>query len=227
MELNRNLHGFFQRLDKIVGAVRGEKSRHILDADGIRAGVFQRFGVLGVIVQCKDRTGRVGNTSLHMTAVFLGGIDGSFQIADIVERVEDTHDVNAVVDGFLHEVFDDVVGIMAVAQHILTAEEHLELGVGTCLSNRAKAFPRVFPQKTQAGVKRRAAPAFERMEAHLVQIGKHGNHVLGGHAGGNQRLMRVAQNGFGNFNLWHNGVPPARISPTRQGRRRIQPSDPW
>ena len=41
--------------------------------------------------------------------------DGCFQVARVVESVEDTDDVNAVIDGTVDKFVDDVVGIMAVA----------------------------------------------------------------------------------------------------------------
>ena len=59
---------------------------------------------------------------------------------------------------------------MTVAQHVLAAEQHLQLRVGALLSDRAESVPRILIQETQAGVKRRAAPALEGMKANLVQL---------------------------------------------------------
>ena len=41
--------------------------------------------------------------------------DGCFQVARVVESVEDADDVNAIIDGTVDKFVDDVVGIMAVA----------------------------------------------------------------------------------------------------------------
>ena len=92
------------------------------------------------------------------------------QIAQIVQRVEDTDDVNAVLDGLLDELIDHVVRIMLVAKNVLATEQHLQLGVGHRLAQRAQTLPRVFVQETHAGVKRRAAPALQRIVADLIQL---------------------------------------------------------
>lgn len=42
-------------------------------------------------------------------------LDGRFQVARVVEGVEDADDVDTVIDGAVDEFVDDVVGIMAVA----------------------------------------------------------------------------------------------------------------
>ena len=60
---------------------------------------------------------------------------------------------------FLHEVLHHVVGIVLVAQDVLAAEQHLQLGVGQALAQLAQALPGVFVQKAQAGVEGGAAPA--------------------------------------------------------------------
>ncbi len=96
---------------------------------------------------------------LRDAAVFLGGLHGRFQIARIVERVEDTDDIDAVFNGLSHEGIHHVVRIMLIAQDVLPAQQHLQLGVGDGLAQGAQALPRILVQKAQAGVKRRAAPA--------------------------------------------------------------------
>ena len=90
------------------------------------------------------------------TAVFLGEADGGLEIARIIERIEDADHVDAVFNGFAAELFHHVVGIVFVAENVLAAEQHLQLGVGQCLTQRAEAVPRVLIEEAEAGVKRRA-----------------------------------------------------------------------
>ena len=78
-----------------------------------------------------------------MTALFFGSLDGGLQVTRIVERVEDTDDINTVGNRLLHKVFDHVVGIMA-AENILTAEEHLQFCVFDMAANGAQSVPRIF-----------------------------------------------------------------------------------
>ena len=97
-----------------------------------------------------------------MSAGFLAGsFDGGFQIADIIQCIKNTDDVDAVGNRFLHKIFHQIVRIMAVTQHILSSEEHLELGFGHVFAQNTQTIPRIFIQKAQAGVKSGAAPAFQ------------------------------------------------------------------
>ena len=69
--------------------------------------------------------------------------DGRFK-RRVVQRVENTQDVNAVGNGLLHKILDGVVRVMAVAQHVLAAEQHLQqFGI----SLRAGGGPTVLVQK--------------------------------------------------------------------------------
>ena len=57
----------------------------------------------------------VGERCLDLSAVFLRGLDGLLQVAHVVERVENTNDVDAVFDGLGAEGLHYVVGIVLVA----------------------------------------------------------------------------------------------------------------
>ena len=204
MELNGDLYRLLEGLDQIIGRIRGQKASHVLDADGIRTRVLQLLGVIGKILDIKDRAGGVGNGRLHMGSFLFGGLDGCLEVTDIVERVKNADDIDAVGNRFLDEILDHVVGIMAVPQHILSTEEHLQLGLGAFFADGAQPLPWVLIQKAQAGVESGAAPAFQRMIPHLVQQLQRGHHLVNGHPGRDQRLMRVSQHRFGNSNTWHN-----------------------
>ena len=69
-----------------------------------------------------------------MALFLLGSLNGSLQIADVVEAVKDTDDVNTVCDGFLNKVLHHIVSIVVVAQNILSAEQHLQLGIFKAVS---------------------------------------------------------------------------------------------
>ena len=63
----------------------------------------------------------------------------------------------------------------------------------------AQPQPRVFVQEAHRGVEGRAAPHFQAEQfrrAPRHRVG-HGQHVIGAHARGEQRLMRVAEGGVG------------------------------
>ena len=92
---------------------------------------------------------------------------------------------------------------MLVAQQILAAQQHLQLGVGQALAQLAQALPGVLVEEAQAAVEGRAAPALQREVTHLVQLLKRRLHLGKSHARSGLALVRVAQDGIGNSNLGH------------------------
>ena len=170
MQLNGNVHCLFQRLNQIIGAVRGQQTGHILNADRVCTCVLQLLRVMTVVFRVKHRTGGVRNCSLYMTAVFLGCVNGSLQITHVVECVKNTQNINTVINTLLYKVIHQLVGIMPIAQHILPAEEHLQLRIGALFADQAQSVPGILIQKAQAGVKSGTAPALQRMITDLVHL---------------------------------------------------------
>ena len=112
---------------------------------------------------------------------------------------------------------------MAVAKHILTAEQHLQLGVGAMLLDGAQTRPRVFIQKAETGVIGRAAPALEGIVTDFVELIENRQHFLGGHSCRNQGLVRVAQRGLCYFYLFCHVRYPFISSSLREPCRNQQP----
>ena len=50
-------------------------------------------------------------------------------VAQIVERVENTDDIHAVLDALAHKAAHGIIRIMMVAEQVLTAQQHLQLGI--------------------------------------------------------------------------------------------------
>ena len=211
VQVNRQLGVRLELLDEAVGVIRQQQVRHVLDADGVRAHLLDLLGELHEVLLRVHRADRVADGDFADAAVLLGGLDGLLQVAHVVERVEDADDVNAVLDGLLDERIDDVVRVVLVTQDVLAAEEHLQLRVGHGLAQLAQTLPRVLVQEAHAAVKRGAAPALQRIVAHLVELIGDGQHLVQAHAGSRLRLMRVAQNGIGDEHLAHISFPPSLI----------------
>ena len=136
-------------------------------------------------------------------AMLLGGGNGCFHVAQVVERVKCTDDIDAVVDGLLDKIVHHVVRIVLVAQYVLAAKQHLQLGIGQGFPQLAQTLPGILIQKAQAGVKSCSAPAFQRIIADLVQLRADGQHFFNAHARSRLALVRVAQNCISDFNLRH------------------------
>ena len=196
VNVHRNGNAFLQLFHQLVRSGGCEQTGHILDADGVCAHLFQRFGVVCKILVVMHRAQGVADAGLHMSLFLNGCLNGGFQVAGIVQCVKNTHDVDAVCNRLLHKVFHHIVSIVAIAQHILAAEQHLQLSVGHFFAQDAQALPGIFVQETNAAVKGRAAPALYRVVTYFVHSGQNGAHFVHGHAGSDQRLVRIAQSNF-------------------------------
>ena len=129
-----------------------------------------------------------------------GGINSGLEVPQVVEAVKDTDDVDTVGNGLLHKVLYHVISVMIVAEDVLSAEQHLELGILKALTELPQPVPWIFFQKTQAGVKGRAAPAFHGIVSDLVHLVHDRQHPGSRHTGRDQGLMRVTQDRLNDFN---------------------------
>ena len=212
VDVNGQIDRFPDGLDQIVGGVGGEQGGHVLDADGVGAHFLQALGESGVAFDGVYRGDGVADGGLGVFAGFLHGLHRYHEVARVIEGIKDAEDVDAVDGHAFDAFFDDVVGIVAVAEDGLAAQEHLVRGVGNGFLEGADAFPGVFVQKADAGVEGGAAPGFDRPEAGGVEFGGHRQHVGGDHAGGVQGLVGVTQDEFGNLDLCHDGFFPWCVS---------------
>ena len=187
-----------QILDQLVSVVGEQKVCHVLDADGVRTHLLQLFGNADEIVVVVDGADGEAQRDLCPAAVLLDGLDRLTEIADVVQRVKDTDDLNAVFDGLLAEFFDDIVCIVLVAENVLPTEEHLQLGLGHMGFQRAQTLPRILVEEAHADIEGCAAPALEGPIAHVVEQLTGGKHILDAHTGRGLRLVRVAEDGFSN-----------------------------
>ena len=136
-----------------------------------------------------------------MLAAGLDRTHGGFQVAQVVERIEDAEDIDTVVRRPGDETLDDVIGVMPIPQQVLPAQQHLQRRVGHRLLEGAQALPGIFLEKAHAGIEGRTAPYLERVIADRIQLGTGRQHVLGAQTRGDQGLVAVAQHDIGDFDL--------------------------
>ncbi|CQM14611.1 Uncharacterised protein [Salmonella enterica subsp. enterica serovar Typhimurium str. DT104] len=146
------------------------------------------------------RAGGVTQGPLGVCAVAAHRLQGGFHIARVVHGIEDAEHVHAVFHCPLNEAFHHVIGVVAVAEQVLAAQQHLQRGFGHGFFELAQAQPRVFAEKTNTGVKGGAAPALQRPVAHVIERGGNRQHIVKAQAGGEQGLVGVAQDDIGNGN---------------------------
>jgi len=146
--------------------------------------------------------------------------DGPLQIADVIEGVEDAEDIDAVKCRALDKLLQHVVGVVAIPDQVLAAQQHLQFRLRHRRAEGAQTFPRIFFEEPEAGIEGRAAPDLQRPESHGVQLLGDGQHVLGAHPGREQALMPVAQRDLG-----HQQLLPRRRGHAELRARRLRNLD--
>ncbi|GAA5753834.1 hypothetical protein Sent01_04514 [Salmonella enterica] len=146
------------------------------------------------------RAGGIAQRALGVRAVAAHRLQGGLHIARVVHGIEDAEHVHAVFHRPLNEAFHHIIGVMAVAEQVLAAQQHLQGSLRHGLFKLAQAQPRVFAEKADTGVKGGAAPALQRPVAHVIERGGNRQHVIKAQAGGEQGLVGVTQDDVGNGN---------------------------
>ncbi len=204
MQLDRKLCIFFHGLDQLGSLIRHQQTCHILDTDGICTHLLNFFGSACPIFQRIGITQRIGQCNLSMASAFLlfhsvGGVYGLLQVAQIIQTVKNTDNIDTVCNGLLHKGIYNVICVRSVAQNILTAEQHLQLGLFEAVTQLAESVPGILLQEAKGCVKGGTAPALHGMVSYLIHLLHNGKHKIRWHSCGNQRLVGVTQYGFRNF----------------------------
>ena len=196
VQVDGHIQLVFERGHKTVSVVRQEQVRHILYAEDVGAHRFELPAELDVILVVVHGTGGVRHRGLYRAARLFGRLDGGLEVARVVQRIKNTQDVDTVFHGKLAELAHDVVAVMTISEKVLSAQQHLKLGIGDGLTQRAQSVPRVLAQETYAGVERSAAPRLECVIPYLIQFIRNGKHLVQAHTGSRLGLMRVAEDGL-------------------------------
>ncbi|GAR04128.1 hypothetical protein NGUA02_03828 [Salmonella enterica] len=146
------------------------------------------------------RAGGVRECALGVGAMAAHRLQCGFHIARVVHGVEDAEHVHTVFHRAFDEALHHVVGVVAVAEQGLAAQQHLQRGFGHGFFEFTQANPRGFAEGTDAGVKGRTAPALQRAVADIVKLSGNRQHIVKAQAGGEQRLVGVTQDDVGNGN---------------------------
>ncbi len=133
----------------------------------------------------------------------LDGFHRHPEVRQVVERVEDAENIHAGGGGMLDEPGDHIGGVVGITDGVRPAEEHLEADIGDGRAKLAQPFPGILGQEPHGGVERGAAPHFQG-EQTAVQCAqpagerrRAGQHVVGAHPRGHERLVGVAEGGVG------------------------------
>ena len=120
----------FDSANEVIGVERRQEPGHVFNTERVGSQVLKLFSQIHETVYTVDGADGIADGGFDMFAAGLYLSHSPFDIADIVQCIEDTKDVNAIRRGPLDESFQHIVGIVPISDQVLTAEQHLELGIG-------------------------------------------------------------------------------------------------
>ena len=205
VEMDRQAGRLAQRLEQHLRGRRFQKPAMSFSAMIWAPAFSSSTGKIGVVFQIVFRPGRIediaGIADRRLAELVLlgNGIHRDAHVLDPVQAIEDAEEIDAASGRLADEIFDDIVGIVGVADAVGAAQQHLQQKVRGALADQRQALPRILGQKAHGDVECRAAPAFERQKVRQrmrIGVGNAGD-VIGAHAGGEQRLVAVAHRRVG------------------------------
>ena len=137
MQMDRDLYRRFDTAYEVIGIERRQEPGHVFDTEGIRAQIFELLGHVDETVDAVDGTDGIADGGFDMFAAGFHFSHGPFDVANIIQRVEDAEDVDAIGGGPFDEPFQHIVGVVSISDQVLPAEQHLELGIGHAHVGRA------------------------------------------------------------------------------------------
>ena len=183
-----------------IGRLWSQNTCHILDADGRGPHLLHLFGQYHIVFQGVDRAGGIGNGARGLSATGNGLLHGYPQILYIIERIKNSDDVDTVLYGAADKGPDHLIRIVMISQHILSPQQHLQLGVLHLRADVSQPLPRVLLQVTQADIKGRTAPTLHGIKARLVDGLQNWRKLPKSQPSGHQRLVGIPQNVFSKLN---------------------------
>ena len=158
LHVNRYVEAGFESADQVVRHIRFEQTRHVFNTQAMGAHVFNLLGQVDPQINRVYRADRVRNGALGVLVHRQSGLYGRLQVAHVVHGVEYTEYIHAVDRSALNKFAHHIVCVVAVAEDVLAAEQHLLGCIGHRLLEQPDTFPGVFAQIANARVKGRATP---------------------------------------------------------------------
>ena len=106
---NGQRHRLLERGDQIEAFLRAHNAGHILDAQRLTAHALDFLGQAHIHLQVMDGRNRVTNRALRVSARFQAGLHRSLNIAQVVKRIKNTHDVHAVLNRCTHKPTHSII----------------------------------------------------------------------------------------------------------------------
>lgn len=186
--------------DKQSSSLGFEETGHVLDTEDVDAFLDERVGEVEVVLKSVlsllgvGNVTRVTDSTLNDTTGLLSGIDTDLQVLKIVERVENSENVETGLNSFPGEVVNGIVRVRSVTDSVGTSDQSLQRNVGDQLPQSPQPDPRVLVEEPHRDIKGGTTPTLERvgvLEGVRSLSGDVG-HVNGSHTGSKERLVGVS-----------------------------------
>lgn len=192
--------GLSDSTDKQSSSLGLEETGHVLDTEDVDAFLDERVGEVEVVLKSVlsllgvGNVTRVTDSTLNNTTGLLGGIDTDLQVLKVVERVEDSENVETGLNSLPREIVDGIVRVRSVTDSVGTSDQSLQRDVGDQLPQSPQPDPRVLVEEPHRDIKGGTTPTLERvgvLEGVRSLSGDVG-HVNGSHTGSKERLVGVS-----------------------------------
>ena len=167
VEVNWAVQGILQGTHQHLGGIGLEKTRHILDGDGVGTTVTQLLCHLYVIVQGVLVSFRIADVScvtdgcFHQLVALGSLIHGNFHTRNPVQGVENTEHIDSTSSSLTNKASDYIVRIVGIAYTVCTTEQHLEGNVGNIAAQPVQSLPGIFMEEAIGYVKGGSTPHFQ------------------------------------------------------------------
>ena len=122
---NGEMDAFFQRGNQIKGHLGRHDACHVLNAHAVAAHAFQTLSQLHEALQIVDGADGVTQGALNVGPGADGRIYCRLHAARVVKGVKGADDIDAVFHCLGDKSPDDIIGIVFVAQQVLSPQQHL------------------------------------------------------------------------------------------------------
>ncbi len=200
VEADREPGRLLQAHDQLLGEVRQQRAGRVVDDDPRGAELGDLLRLLDERLHLSAAPGAVHEPGVEDLAGVDDRLSGLTQVGDVVERIVQPEDVDAVVGGAGDEAPHDVRGDGPGADEEAAAERDPERGRGARVE-RADPLPRALDAAAHRRVEDAPARHLEAREAGPIEDLGDVQHLAGGHLAGEWLLREQADGRVDE--LWH------------------------
>ncbi len=115
-----------------------------------------------------NRAHSVVDFDVSLAAELFHRLGRGLDVSEIIGRLENPEDVHTIGDGSFDKLTNDFVGVGAVGQNVLAAQQHLQLGFGHHRLDAPQSITWIFSKVAHAYVECGATPNFHGVKTAII-----------------------------------------------------------